>query len=366
MSPTWFSAVAAAIPASRARSVTSSSRCVSGDTSPTGTVVAESVNIPWYFTPTSSEMMSPSCSTRLREGIPWTISLLIDAQMLPGKPYSPLNAGVAPAWLRINSSASASSSAVVRPGRVSARSSSRLAARIRPPCAITSISRADLSWIMARLQFQRPECARRHLVHAPHRVDRHHLRAVARVPVEHRRRLPAEHLEARAHRVRLVVLAPHERAAVALRLRAGAAGLIPREGRLAHRAGRAPADALDDHVVGDVEDEHRVELPPQVVEHLLQSRRLRRRAHHAVQHRAARELGPRHGLLDDPEDHLVGDEVPAVHVRLRLEPEAGPVALRRAQHVARGEDGYAERRGEARRLGPLARSGLPEENDDHV
>ena len=41
--------------------------------------------------------MSPSWSTRFRDGMPCTISLLIDVQMEPGKPYSPLKAGVAPA-----------------------------------------------------------------------------------------------------------------------------------------------------------------------------------------------------------------------------------------------------------------------------
>ena len=44
----------------------------------------------------SIETMSPSSITRFLEGIPCTISWLIDVQMLAGKLYSPLNAGVAP------------------------------------------------------------------------------------------------------------------------------------------------------------------------------------------------------------------------------------------------------------------------------
>jgi hypothetical protein len=35
-------------------------------------------------------------STRFFEGIPWTISLLIELQMLAGKLYNPLNDGTAP------------------------------------------------------------------------------------------------------------------------------------------------------------------------------------------------------------------------------------------------------------------------------
>ena len=49
--------------------------------------------------------MSPSFSIRFLEGMPCTISLFTDAQMLPGNPYSPLKAGTAPSWLRMKSSA---------------------------------------------------------------------------------------------------------------------------------------------------------------------------------------------------------------------------------------------------------------------
>ena len=89
--------------------------------------------------------MSPSFSTRFFDGMPCTISLFTDVQMLPGNPYSPLNAGIAPSWLRMNCSAISSSSPVEMPGRTAPRSVSIVAWRILPPIAIRSISRADFS-----------------------------------------------------------------------------------------------------------------------------------------------------------------------------------------------------------------------------
>ena len=90
--------------------------------------------------------MSPSFSTRFFDGMPCTISWFTDAQMLPGNPYSPLNAGIAPSWLRMNSSAICVELAGghARPhGAAQMLDASR--PRIFPPCAIRSISRADLS-----------------------------------------------------------------------------------------------------------------------------------------------------------------------------------------------------------------------------
>ena len=60
-------------------------------------------------------------STRRGDGIPCTISSLMLAQMLAGKPYSPLKLGVAPSWERMNASAMRSSSAVEMPGRMALR-----------------------------------------------------------------------------------------------------------------------------------------------------------------------------------------------------------------------------------------------------
>src|SRR5690606_12326060 len=124
-----------------------------------------------------------------------------------------------------------------------------VAARIRPPAAMVSSSRALLSWITAdpRARPRRApprslpdglERALRDLVERAHRVDALDLRAVRHVPVENRRRLLAVDAQPVADRVRLVVLAAHERAAVA----GGARGarLEAGERLLALLAGRAP------------------------------------------------------------------------------------------------------------------------------
>src|SRR6185437_9708879 len=92
--------------------------------------------------------MLPADRTRFREGIPCTISMSIEVHSVLGKPYSPLNEGVAPSWLRMNASAAASRSSVESPGRTISRMSARVPATMRPARAIASISRGDLSVIM--------------------------------------------------------------------------------------------------------------------------------------------------------------------------------------------------------------------------
>src|SRR4051812_15641074 len=163
-------------------------------------------------------MMSPSPSTRFLDGMPCTISWLIDAQMEPVKPYSPLNAGVAPGWLRMNSSATASSSSVVTPGRTASRTRCTAAARIRPPSAISSISRALLSWITvcrppSSSAGQRTERAGGHVLHRAHRVDDGDLGAMLLVPVEHRACLLVVDGQPVADRLGLVVLPSYQLAA---------------------------------------------------------------------------------------------------------------------------------------------------------
>ena len=51
------------------------------------TVTAESLCQPWRIAPQSMEMLSPSANRRSGFGMPWTISSLIDAQMVPVKPW---------------------------------------------------------------------------------------------------------------------------------------------------------------------------------------------------------------------------------------------------------------------------------------
>ena len=80
-------AIARASPAHIDRSVTSSSAASSAEGSPTVTVTAESLCQPCRIAPQSMEMLSPSASRRSGFGMPCTISSLIDAQMVPVKPW---------------------------------------------------------------------------------------------------------------------------------------------------------------------------------------------------------------------------------------------------------------------------------------
>ena len=59
------------------------------------------------------------------------------------------------------------------PGRTASRTCCTVAARMRPPSAISSISRALLSWItpLPRSRRQHPEGAGGHVLHRAHRVD---------------------------------------------------------------------------------------------------------------------------------------------------------------------------------------------------
>ena len=77
-----------AIAASRAASVVLTRRSASpfGAMPPTKTVTAESEWNPSQIAPKSSESTSASSRTRFFDGIPWTISALIEAQIVAGKP----------------------------------------------------------------------------------------------------------------------------------------------------------------------------------------------------------------------------------------------------------------------------------------
>src|SRR5687768_823392 len=190
-------------------------------------------------------------------------------------------------------------------------------ARMRPPCAMTSSSRADLSWIIARSPTDRAQRARRHLAHVADGVHAGDARAVRAEPVENGRRLRRVDGEAAADRLRLVVLAAHELPAVLLVARL--AGLAPGVRRLAHVADGPRGETLDELLVVDVEAEDAVDLPSELAEGALQPLGLRRRAHDAVEERPVAELGLRERLLHDAEDHDIGNEIAAVHRRLRFE-----------------------------------------------
>src|SRR5687768_2562755 len=167
----------------------------------------------------------------------------------------------------MNDSASASRSIVDMPAFTSRRSIATVAARILPPSAIRSISRALLSWITSSCLTSDGECAerpRRHVLHRSYRIDDRDASAVLPVPLEHRRRLALVHRQPVADRIRLVVRAADERAPV---LVARAARLAARVRRLAPLADRAAGEPAHDLLVVDLEAQHRLQLLAQFPAH---------------------------------------------------------------------------------------------------
>src|SRR5689334_13017607 len=154
MSPSRAPSRISLIPASRDSSVTRTSFSASADGgSPTNTVSALSEWNPSQIAPKSSDSTSPSARTRCGDGIPCTTSSLSDAQIEAGNPRYPRNDGVAP-WERMYSSATASRSAVVRPGATAATTRSMVPAVIRPDRRIFAISSSVLRKITALPFFQ--------------------------------------------------------------------------------------------------------------------------------------------------------------------------------------------------------------------
>ena len=71
-------------------------------------------------------------------------------------------------------------------------------------------------------------------------------------------------------------------------------------------------------------------------------------------------------FLDDAKDHFVGDEITTIHEGLGSQSHGRAFAERSTQGFACGEDWNVKRRGEPRRLSAFPRSGLAEEDDNHV
>src|SRR4051812_2193427 len=234
-------------------------------------------------------MMSPSFSTRFFDGMPCTISWLIEVHSVPGNPYNPLNAGMAPGWLRMNDSAIASRSIVDIPAFTSRRSRRPVAARILPPSAIRSISRPLLSWITSwSLAWSGGQCAKRpgrYVSYRSYRIDDGDASTMLTVPAEHGRRLPLVHGEPVADRGGLVVGATDQQAAVLVARGPGLASRVRRLTGLAHRAAGQPAHDL---LVVDVEAEHGLHLLAQLFTHRGEPLRLRYRAHDTVEQYATR------------------------------------------------------------------------------
>src|SRR6185369_10558882 len=79
---------------------------------------------------------------------------------------------------------------------------------------------------------------------------------------------------------------------------------------------------------------------------------------------AGDRIGRLEPIEEDAHDGVVGDELAATHVSVRLAPERRPVSHGLAQQVARSEDRDAEPTRECRGLRPLARPRSAEQDDD--
>src|SRR5688500_4207332 len=174
--------------------------------------------------------------------------------------------------------------------------------------------------------------------------------------------LSAVDAEAMAHRLGLIVLPPHERAAAP---GTGRARLAPGEGRLAlltDGAARQPANEL---VVRYLEEENGPHLAAELAQDALEPLRLRHGANDTVEDDTARHLRPLERVLHDAEDNVVGHKRAAIHVRLGGFPHRRAFPHRGAQHIPRCNLRNPEALRNRLGLGSLAGAGRPEENEDH-
>ena len=91
-------------------------------------------------------------------------------------------------------------------------------------------------------------------------------------------------------------------------------------------------------------------------QHLIHELGLGGGAREPVEHGAVPGLGLRQLVLDEAQDHRVGDERPGVHVPLRFPAERRARLDRRAQDVASGDLGQPEPLGQNLPLRALARA----------
>ncbi len=87
-------------------------------------------------------------------------------------------------------------------------------------------------------------------------------------------------------------------------------------------------------------------------------------AREPVEDRAVGGVGLRQACQQHADGRGVGDEFPALHVGLRLEPDGRPVANGRTEQVAAGDVRHPEAPGEPDGLGALAGSRTTQEDRD--
>ncbi len=127
-------------------------------------------------------------------------------------------------------------------------------------------------------------------------------------------------------------------------------------------AGAPPTEPADDLVVGDVDQQHRVDDPAQLRQLGVECLGLGHGARKAVEDEAVERLRGVDPLDDHADDHLVGDQVAAIHVLLRGPAQLGLVAHRGTEDVAGGVVGQAQVFLQPLALGALSRPGRAEEH----
>src|SRR3954451_1446259 len=310
--------------------------------------------------------------------MPWTTIEFGEAQIEPGKPRYPLNAGVAPCE-RMYFSAARSRSSVVTPSRTLPSRSLSVRTRMAPAAAILSISSGVLRMITARYRVRARRRRPLELVLHAQRGDRGPevvvdlgraagaVEAVQDVVVvvvlDERLRLVAVHLQALADGLLAIVLALGQRLAVqvahAVLLRRVVLDVV----RVAVGADAPDGQPPHDVVLGHVDEERGGEAAVDLLQRGVERLGLLVRAWEAVEEEAVLGVGLGEPVEDHADDDLVGDQVAAVHVLLGLLAEVRAVLDGLAQHVARGDVGEREVLLEALGLGALARAGRAEQDE---
>src|SRR3954449_5998774 len=310
---------------------------------------------------------SPSRMTAFFEGMPCTISELIDVQMHAGNPRYPLNDGIAPSP-RMDSSATASRSAVVMPGVTAAFSFSRVRPTTSPASRISAISSSVLIWIkVASLpeRAKRGESPLRHVIHGTHRVDAHEHTSL-RVVAHQRRRLFVVDLEPVTDRLRLVVVTLEQLATADVTHTLRRWRVEVQMPDVSAAAAGTPSGQPPDHlVVVDHELQDDVERCAAVEQQVVERLRLRDVAGEAVEQEALAGVVLLEPGDDHPDRDLVGHEIAGVHELLGLLAELRALADVRAEDVTGRDLRDPEVGGDELGLRPLSRSGGPDEDQTH-
>ena len=186
------------------------------------------------------------------------------------------------------------------------------------------------------------------------------------VPVDHGRRLIAIHLQTLSHGVGLVILAAHERARWDMSLDGTEfTGLAPEERALTGIARGTSAQAAHQLVFRDIEQQYRIDLAADIRQHGGDTISLRRGAYHPVQNRSLGCRRRRQRFLHDPHDHVIGDQIAAIHGSLRFETERSAVTYRGAEYIASGDLRNVKASGKPLALSPLARTRRSKQDNDH-